>query len=260
MGYDFEIRYRAGKQNLVADALSRMPNVEQLFPLSTVSFGIIDQLKQENLQDPELLDLQHRLCEDPVSLSDFSLREGLLFFRDRLVSSSTSSLHGKLLKEFHESLIGGHSGITRTFHRLSTNFYWKFMRRDVQTFIRNCQTYQRMKEVSIKPSGLLQPLQILEQVFEDISMDFIIGFPISKGYSIILVVVDILSKYGHFLPFKTPVTSESVAATFITEIMRLYGIPVFIVSDCDPRFLIEFWRELHKWQGTKLSPNIACHP
>ncbi|GAU22915.1 hypothetical protein TSUD_377270 [Trifolium subterraneum] len=79
--------------------------------------------------------------------------------------------------------------------------------------------------------GLLQPLPIPEQIWEDVSMDFITGLPKSKGLEAILVVVD-----------------------------RLHGIPLTIVSDRDPIFVSNFWKELFKLQGTMLHMSTSYHP
>ena len=76
-------------------------------------------------------------------------------------------------------------------------------------------------------------------------MDFISGLPQSRGYDSILVVVDRLSKYSHFL---------------VRELVRLHRIPKSLLSDRDPIFLSKFWQELFRMQGIKLHMSSSYHP
>ncbi|KAJ0779179.1 putative nucleotidyltransferase, Ribonuclease H [Helianthus annuus] len=134
------------------------------------------------------------------------------------------------------------------------------MRKDVKHFVAQCQVCQQVKSSSLLPAGLLQPLPVPSLIFENIAMDFITGLPMSHGYSVILVVVDRLSKYGHFVGLPSSFISLPVAAAFVQEFIRLHGVPLDIVTDRDPRFMAEFWKELHRLQGTTLSFSTAYHP
>ena len=114
------------------------------------------------------------------------------------------------------------------------------MRKCIRRFIKECEVCQRNKVENLKPVGLLQPLQIPNQVWTDISMDFIEGLPNSKGYSVIMVMVDRLSKYSHFIPLAHPYIASTVARTFMDNIFKLHGIPHSIVSDRDAIFTSRF--------------------
>lgn len=80
-------------------------------------------------------------------------------------------------------------------------------------------------------------------------MDFVVGLPLAETFDSILVVVDRLSKYAHFIPVKHPFTAVNIARVFTKEV-RLHSIPQSIVLDHDPVFTSLFWEELFKWQGT----------
>ena len=98
-----------------------------------------------------------------------------------------------------------------------------------------------------KTAGLLQPLSIPEWKWENIVMDFIVGLPKTlKGYTVIWVVVDRLTKSAHFLPGKATYTVDNWAQLYVKEIVRLHGVPVSIVSDRDPHFTLAFWRDSKK--------------
>ena len=71
--------------------------------------------------------------------------------------------------------------------------------------------FQQNKVETIKTPSLLQPLSIPSQRWEDISMDFIIGLAKSKGKRVIMVVVDILTKYAHFCALSHPFKASTVA-------------------------------------------------
>jgi hypothetical protein len=114
------------------------------------------------------------------------------------------------------------------------------MKADVESYIKQCSVYQHNKHSHQHPSGLLQPLPIPEAVWQDITMDFIEALPKSDGYSVILVVVDRLTKYAHFLPVKHPYIAISIAKLFLDNIVKLHGLPKSIVSDRDPIFVSHF--------------------
>ena len=90
-------------------------------------------------------------------------------------------------------------------------------------------------------------------------MDFITGLPNSKGYTIVLVVVDRLSKYAHFIPMKSDYTAKVVAEAFFHNVVKLHGVPKSIVSDRDKVFTSNFWQHLFKLQGTSLAMSSAYH-
>lgn len=110
------------------------------------------------------------------------------------------------------------------------------------------------------PAGLLQPVPIPLQIWTEVSMDFVEGLPSSNGYTVIMVIVDRLSKYAHFVALKHPYTAVTIAKAFVANVVRLHGIPTDIVSDRDKVFVSSFWQALFQLQGTKLSMSSSYHP
>jgi hypothetical protein len=92
----------------------------------------------------------------------------------------------------------------------------------------------------IKTPGLLQSLSIPSQCWEEVSMDFITGLLRSEGKSVIMVIVDILTKYTHFCALSYPFKASTVAIAFMEIVQKLHGNPKIIVSDKDPIFTGHF--------------------
>jgi hypothetical protein len=135
------------------------------------------------------------------------------------------------------------------------------MKREVAKYVSECDICRRVKASHLKPSGMLQPLDIPSWKWEDISMDFIVGLPpTSKGYDSIWVIVDRLTKSAHFLPVKTRYSSHQYAELYIARIVSLHGIPRTIISDRGSQFVARFWEQLHASLGTQLIRSSAYHP
>lgn len=145
-----------------------------------------------------------------------------MFYKGWVVIPRSSNQISELLREYHDSPVGGHSGDLKTYLRMAADWFWPGMRKDVTTYVRQCSICQQHKSSTQSPAGILQPQPLPAQVWEDITMDFIEGLPLPKGYDTILVVVDRLSKFAHFLRLKHPFTAPKVAALFMTEVVRFY--------------------------------------
>ena len=92
-------------------------------------------------------------------------------------------------------------------------------------------------------------------------MDFVSGFPLTyKKHDSVWVIVDRLTKSAHFLPVWLDYSMDRLAELYVNEIVQLHGIPLSIVSDCDPRFTSRFWKALQSALGTQTNFNIAFHP
>jgi transposase InsO family protein len=255
-GYDFSVEYRPGRLNVVADALSRRgDHTFSIEVRSGPSFQLYEDLRREFDADAALREFRDTVVRDRGE--PWHVVDGLVLRGSRIFIPLSSPLLHDVLQLAHSA---GHEGIQKTLQRLRQDFIIDHDRRLVQDFVRSCVVCQRNKTEALHPAGLLQPLEVPQQVWSDISMDFIEGLPRVHGKSVILTVVDRFSKHAHFIALTHPYTALSVAKAFFDAIVRLHGFPNSIVSDRDPVFTGHVWRDLFKLAGVQLRMSTAFHP
>jgi hypothetical protein len=262
LGYDFEIVYKKGKQNVVADALSiKDEDIEALLcAISIIQPDWVIEARDEWKNDEKVWTLIQRLQQDSSASDTFTWKNDTLWYKDRLYLCKNSQLKQKVLLELQTSPVGGHSVFLKTYHRVKKEFFGVGLKIDVQKFVAECLVCQQNKVETIKTLGFLQPLAIPSQHWEEGSMDFITRLPKSKGKSVIMVIVDRLTKYTHSYALSHPFKSSTVAATFMEIVQKLHGNPKIIVSERDPIFTGHFWTELFSCLGTQLAHSSSYHP
>jgi hypothetical protein len=221
-------------------------------------FGPICQaLKQEsrNLDDKMQARIKH-----------YSLSDDLLYLvqdqeTPRLCVPDDKELKLQLLQEHHDARISGHLGKDKTYSNLARLYFWPKLSKEVYRYIASCDACQRNKGTNKQPAGLLQPLAVPQQRWEQVSMDFIVQLPKTKqGHDAIFVIVDKLTKRIHLTPTHTTATAPEVAKIFFQTIFRHHSLPRSIVSDRDPKFVSKFWKALFKQLGVHLAISTAHHP
>jgi hypothetical protein len=149
--------------------------------------------------------IKRRMQEGDTKIACFREdAERTLWFKKRLVVLEKEALKRKILDEAHTSRYYIHPGSTKMYHDLRQQFLWTRMKREAARYISEYDTCRKVKANYMKPRGLLQSLNIPEWKWDDISMDFIVGLPMT-AYKIdsVWVIMDRLSKSTHFIPVNT---------------------------------------------------------
>jgi hypothetical protein len=260
--YDCVIDYHPGKANIVADALSRknkavicgmtVNNVKELIELgelrTRMGVGLNGSLLAQMVAQPMLWDKILKAQKNDVKAekikgeiklkqeTPFQLREDrILAMQKRVYIPEDKDLKENIPREAHESRLTVHPGSTKMFKDLKEYYWWPMMKEEIAEYVAKCAICQQVKAEHKRPAGELQPLPIPEWKWENITMDFVSGLPKSKkGNDAVWVIVDRLTKSALFLPMKMTDSVDKLAKLYVSEVVRLHGVPVSIVSDRDP--------------------------
>ncbi|RDX98968.1 hypothetical protein CR513_18045, partial [Mucuna pruriens] len=255
-GLEALLAFEGLKEALTSALVLALPNFTQAFkiecdafergievgrPIAYVSKPLSDRNLSKIVYEKELIALlavQHwrcyfigrRLISSPI------WEQGNELQRKVLVDPKLKKIV-KDLQEFHSTPMGGHFRFLRRYRRISRNVYWIKIKK-IQEFVKTCGVCQSQKYLATSPCGLLHPLPIPTQ---------------SKGFDVIFVVADCLSKYVHFGLLKHPYTTRGVAVVFAWEVVMMHGISHSILSDRQLRPV------LFKLQGIVLKMSSFYH-
>lgn len=122
LGFDYEIIFKPGKENKVANALSRVVGSPSLHGLFLPHTSLWDQIRATASTHPYMIHVGNLAKNKPGD--PYVWRNQLIFHKNRVVVPPDSDITCKLLQEFHDSPCGGHSGVLRTYKRITQQFYW----------------------------------------------------------------------------------------------------------------------------------------
>jgi len=193
-----------------------------------------------------------------------TLHDGTHWYHgNTLVVVEDNDLRRGVTSLFHDQLMAGHPGISKTLQLISLYYWWPNMKTFITAYIRGCATCQ-MTKVNTHPSHPpLSPITPAENAcpFKTIAMDFITKLPLSGDHNTILTITDTdCSKASIFLPCKETIDSEGVAQLYLMHILPHYGLPKKIISNRDPRFTSCFGKELCQLLNIRQNISTAYHP
>ncbi len=182
--------------------------------------------------------------------------DDLILFRDWIYIPPL--LCPRILFKHHDSPLAGHPGHAKTIKLIAWEYSWPRLSQDVWWYVHSCDLCQRNK-VAWHPYGNLNPLEVPNQNWESISMDFITDLSPSHGFDTLLVVVNHLSKQSHFIPMIQSLDAPRLTQLYISSIFKLHGLLSSIVSDQDPLFTSIFWDALTSQLGIQCKLSTAYY-
>jgi hypothetical protein len=148
--------------------------------------------------NPKSSHLIRQLQTNALAPPGYSWLQDELRYKGHLYLSKQSTLKSMVLSVLHATPTTGHSRFTKTYDRVKRSFFWDGMKHDIHNFVTECEVCKCNKGETVKSTGTLQPIPIPPAIWKDISMNFITRLPKLGNKSVIMVVLDRLSKYAHF--------------------------------------------------------------
>src|SRR5258705_866102 len=187
-------------------------------------------------------------------------REGCLLFHEQKYVPNKGTLQLHTICDHHDHPTAGHFRETKTMELICCNYHWPGLRHMVGDYIRSCTSCTRTKAMCHKPYSLLKPLPIPGQPWESISMDFIKQLPVSEGFTVILVIMDRLTKQLLFIPTHDTVDAPQLAQLFLTHVFSKHSTPGHVTSNCRTEFVSHFYSSLGTILSMKLHFMSGYHP
>ncbi|KAH9320795.1 hypothetical protein KI387_015434, partial [Taxus chinensis] len=159
--YDFDIEYTRGKNNVVADALSRRPYLTTvLSSMSEISADWKAHILVEYSKNQFACEIMDGIIKD----DRYKVVDDLIFYKDRIFLVPGSKMKDKILRAVHDTPLAGHPGYFKTYRYIRERFTWKGMKDDVLNHVRDCMENQDILR-ALKEN--LQKAQNQQKVYAD---------------------------------------------------------------------------------------------
>lgn len=263
--YDFKVIHRKGSLNVVADALSRAVPITSDSDISVFDVSTIKP-------DKWYTDMVAKVTANPNLYPSFCVKENILYKHISHLHNITSNLTDwkiviptknriEILKLFHDNQLAGHFGISKTFNKIISLYYWPNMRNDIYKYVKKCQICQANKSPNVATPGLMNNVKQVNFPFQMLSADLLGPYVRSKqGNRYVLVVVDWFTKFVFTHPMANA-TSKSIIKFLENNVFLTFGVPQIFACDNGPQFISkEFKKLLQDYKIQKIFYNLRYHP
>ena len=253
--YSTDIRHIAGKDNTVADALSRSPVINSI----TTEIGIdYSALARAQREDEEVR--AYRTAITALKLEDvrFGPHDDTILCD---VSSGQprpivpSSWRKRVFDAVHNL---SHPSIRATRNLVANKFMWHGINKQVSAWAKACIACQQSK-VHRHVKAPLAPFKVPSRRFEHINVDIVGPLPPSRGYTYLFTIVDRFTRWPEAIPL-SDISASSCARALISNWISRFGVPNEITSDRGAQFTSGLWSAVAQLLGTQHSRTTSYHP
>lgn len=251
--FSTDIRHISGKDNIVADTLSRVNEISSITLSSSLDYELIARQQEE---DEELKQLKTKKSGLKLLKIEF---QNILLTCDVSTDIPRPYIPTTLRKNIFDQVHNlSHPGVKATVKLVKKSFVWPSLSKDVQIFCKSCIACQKTK-VHKHNKTQFQQIQTPNERFEHVHIDLVGPLPYSDGFKYCLTCIDRFTRWPEAIPIPD-MKAETVAKAFFLNWISRFGICIRLTTDQGAQFESQLFTELTKLLGTRKLRTTPYHP